>query len=57
MKKYEVYIDFYGKKMRVTVDAESQYSAIMIVNKALKIDKVEEIPNDDDFIKDFFGFK
>jgi hypothetical protein len=63
MKKYTIYVDFFGKKMKVQVEANSEYLAIMKVNKSLVIDKVEEDQgqsqgqNDLDTIKDFLGIK
>jgi hypothetical protein len=57
MKKYTIYVDFFGKKMKVQVEANSEYSAIMKVNKSLVIDKVEEEENDLDVLKNFLGIK
>ena len=63
MKKYTIYVNFFGKKMKVQVEANSEYLAIMKVNKSLVIDKVEEDQgqsqgqNDLDTIKDFLGIK
>jgi hypothetical protein len=59
MKKYTIYVDFFGKKMKVQVEANTEYAAIMKVNKSLVIDKVEEDQgqNDLDAIKDFLGIK
>jgi len=63
MKKYTIYVNFFGKYMKVQVEANSEYLAIMKVNKSLIIDKVEEDQgqsqgqNDLDAIKDFLGIK
>ena len=63
MKKYTIYVDFFGKKMKVQVEANSEYSAIMKVNKSLVIEKVEEDQgqsqgqNDLDVLKNFLGIK
>jgi hypothetical protein len=59
MKKYTIYVDFFGKKMKVQVEANSEYLAIMKVNKSLVIDKVEEDQgqNDLDVLKNFLGIK
>jgi hypothetical protein len=63
MKKYTIYVDFFGKKMKVQVEANSEYAAIMKINKSLVIDKVEEDQgqsqgqNDLDTIKNFLGIK
>ena len=59
MKKYTIYVDFFGKKMEVQVEANSEYAAIMKVNKSLVIDKVEEDQgqNDLDVLKGFLGIK
>jgi hypothetical protein len=49
--------------MKVQVEANSEYLAIMKVNKSLVIDKVEEDQgqtqgqNDLDVLKNFFGIK
>jgi hypothetical protein len=63
MKKYTIYVDFFGKKMKVQVEANSEYLAIMKVNKSLVIDKVEEDQgqtqgqNDLDVLKNILGIK
>jgi hypothetical protein len=59
MKKYTIYVDFFGKKMKVQVEANSEYLAIMKVNKSLVIYKVEENKeeNELDFLKNFLGIK
>ena len=57
MKKYTIYVDFFGKKMKVQVEANSEYLAIMKVNKSLVIEKVEEEENELDVLKNFLGIK
>jgi len=59
MKKYYVYVEFYGKKLKIEVEAENDFRAEMKVRSRLNIIEVEEKePVQDDpvsFLKDFFG--
>ena len=60
MQKFTVYIEFYGKKLKTTVEAANEFRAEMQVRQKLhfvKIIKEEEKKSDDipDIFKDIFG--
>jgi fructose-bisphosphate aldolase class 1 len=64
MKKYKIYFEIFGKKMKYEVEAESKNDAInKLKNKIniIKIDEgVNEGVNDDDVLdnlKNMFGMK
>ena len=60
MQKFTVYVEFYGKKLKTTVEASNEFRAEMQVRQKLhfvKIIKEEEKKPDDvpDIFKDIFG--
>lgn len=63
--KYQVYIELYGKKLRVTVDAVSANDAIkqvreqLIIHKVGKVEKKVDIESDStvQMLKDLFNLK
>ena len=65
MKTFKIYFEFFGRKMRYTVEAHDADDAKYIIISKLKFHKIEEqVPernwNADDFgdsLKDFLGIK
>ena len=61
MQKFTVYIEFYGKKLKTTVEAANEFRAEMQVRQKLHFVKIikeeEEKKSDDipDIFKDIFG--
>jgi len=60
MPKYIFKVEFYGKKLKIEVEAENDFRAEMKVRSRLNIIEVEQEkkPVQDDpvsFLKDFFG--
>ena len=47
LRKYTVYFELYGKKMRVKVLAESEHDAKQVVKSDIKFHKIEYDKNDD----------
>ena len=43
MKKYNVYFEIYGKKMKATVEAENQDSAREMIRSKIDFHKVQEV--------------
>ena len=58
--KYEVYFEFFGRKMRMEVEAATEQAAKNIITNRIIFFKVvthkPKYPSDE-FIKDFFGMK
>lgn len=52
MTDYDVYFEFYGKKLKTTVQAESRFQAMEIVRKKIVFIKVAEKEPD---LGDFFS--
>ena len=44
MKKYKLYFEFYGKKMKTTVTAKNEHEAVQIVNSKIFIIKIVPEP-------------
>lgn len=61
MNKYLVYIELYGKKMKVEINANTQHEAAQTVRGDLKIHKIDKIKDDSNDVfnnlMDIFGFK
>lgn len=56
MKKYTVYFEIFGKKLKVTVEADSKHEAMEYVKSQLTFHKVEDItPWGDDEVAKFFN--
>lgn len=56
MKKFKIYFEFYGKKMRTTVKAKDAKEAEQIVKNKINIKQV--VAEDEvDFLKNIFGIK
>lgn len=54
MKNYKIHFEFYGKKMKTTVQANNEHEAVKIVNSKIFIIKVvQEDPID--YLKNIFG--
>ena len=58
MKKYTVYFEIFGKKLKVTVEAATRLEAMEYVKSQLMFHKVEDVtPWSDDEVMNFFkGF-
>lgn len=58
MKKYTVYFEIFGKKLKVTVEAATRLEAMEYVKSQLMFHKVEDVtPWRDDEVMNFFkGF-
>lgn len=58
MKKYVVWFEAFGKKLRTTVEAENEYKAMDAVkNKIIFYNVVEKEPDELEGIKDILGIK
>jgi hypothetical protein len=65
MKKYDVYFEIYGKKMKAKVFADSMTEAKMKITEKIIFHKIVPNPNDEfneasdilDQMSDMFGFK
>ena len=55
--KYEIYFEFFGRKMRIEVDAGSVEQAKSLIEKRIIFHKITPSTADVDFIKDFLGMK
>lgn len=57
--KYEVYFEFFGRKMHTEVDAPSEQAAKNIITNRIIFFKVVAKKSDKsvEFLKDFFGMK
>lgn len=56
MTEYMVYFEFFGRKMKMRVEANSQREAENIIRQKVAIRKIEELPpgtEQDTFIQDF----
>lgn len=54
MKRFTVYFELYGKKMKVDKDAESAFDAESKVRKDIRINKITEVTTIDSIFKDIF---
>ena len=58
MKKYVVWFEAFGRKLRTTVEAENEYKAMDAVkNKIIFYNVVEKEPDELEGIKDILGIK
>jgi hypothetical protein len=58
MKTFHVYLTFYGKKLRISVEATNKLSAMEKVKNSISFDKiVEEEDLTLDSLRDMFGMK
>lgn len=61
MKKYEILFEVYGKKLKTTIEANSEEKAKEIVKNKIRFDKITELRTKDDDILDqmmgMFGMK
>ena len=58
MKKYVVWFEAFGKKLRTTVEAENEYKAMDAVkNKIIFYNVVEKEPDELEQMKDILGIK
>ena len=58
MKKYVVWFEAFGRKLRTTVEAENEYKAMDAVkNKIIFYKVVEKEPDELEGIKDILGIK
>ena len=60
MKKYEILFEIYGKKLKTTVEANSEEKAKEILKNKIRFDKITELKSNDDVIDQFmnmFGMK
>ncbi len=61
MKKYEIFFEIYGKKLKTTIEANSEEKAKEIVKNKIRFDKITELKSKDDDIVDqmlnMFGIK
>lgn len=55
--KYEVYFEFFGRKMRTEVDAGNIEQAKRIIETRIIFHEVRRKKDDVDFIKEFLGIK
>jgi len=56
MKRFEVFFEFFSRKMKIKLSAKNEQEAKEKVKDKIKFVKVEEI-DDVTFLKDLFGFK
>jgi hypothetical protein len=61
MKKFEIFFEIYGKKLKTTIEANSEEKAKEIVKNKIRFDKITELKSNDDDIVDrmmgMFGMK
>lgn len=62
MKKYEILFEIYGKKLKTTIEANSEEKAKEIVKNKIRFDKITELKsnNSDDIVDqmlNMFGMK
>ena len=60
MRKYTVYFEMYGKKMKTSVMAQNiEHAKWLVTNQIVfhKVVPIVEQQDDVEFLKDFFGFK
>jgi hypothetical protein len=58
MKTFHVYLTFYGKKLRISVEATNKLSAMEKVKNSISFDKIVEAEDLTlDSLRDMFGMK
>ena len=55
--KYEAYFEFFGRKMKHTVEAISEADAKRIIANKIKFHKVRPVDDVVDFFSKTFGFR
>ena len=56
MKRFEVFFEFFSRKMKIKLSAKNEQEAKEKVKNRIKFVKIEEI-QETSFLKDLFGFK